>query len=95
MVISSKRVSLLTDQLFRILWSLFILSEKVICEGVSSKVENHTPNAYTLSLAHNIGFEEARVISELLQEPIHRASVFSSLTLRPKIRAKVSRSEEI
>ena len=47
-----------------------------MCAGVSSKVENRTPNAYTLSLAHNIGFEEGRVISELLQEPIHRTSIF-------------------
>ena len=36
-------------------------------------LENHTPNAYTLSLAHNIGIKEGRVISELLLEPIHRA----------------------
>ena len=42
----------------------FIFSERLTCAGVSSKVENHTPNAYTLSLAHNVGFEEGRVISE-------------------------------
>ena len=65
------------EQLFRILWSLSIFSEKLIGAGVSYEVEKHTPNAYTLSLAHNIGFEEGRVISELLQEPIHRASVVS------------------
>ena len=55
------------------------LSEKLIiaCAGVSSKVENHTPNTYTLSLARNIGFQEGRVFNELLQEPIHGASVFS------------------
>ena len=69
----AQEVSLLADQLFRIL----IFSEKLTFAGVSSKVENHAPNAYTLSLAHNIGFEEGRVISELLQEAIHRASVFS------------------
>ena len=77
MVILQKRVSLLADQLFRILWSLSFFSEKLTCAGVSSPVEIHTPSAYTLSLAHNIGFEEERVISELLQEPIHRASVFT------------------
>ena len=54
-----------------------LVSEKLIGAGVFSEVEKHTPNAYTLSLAHNIGFEEGRVISELLQEPIHRASVVS------------------
>ena len=37
-------------------------------------LENRTPNAYTLSLAYNIGIKEGRVISDLLQEPIHRAS---------------------
>ena len=77
MVILPKRVSLLADQLFRILWSQSIFSQKLTCAGVSSKVENHTPNAYTLSLAHSIGLEEGRVISELLQEPIYRASVSS------------------
>ena len=64
MVILPKRVSLLADQLLRILCSLSIFSEKPTCAGVSSKVEIHTPNAYTLSLAHNIGFEDGRVISE-------------------------------
>ena len=55
------------------------VSEKLImaCAGVSSKVENHTSNAYSLSLVHNIGSEQGRVFNELLQEPIHRASVFS------------------
>ena len=78
MVILPKRVSLLANQLFRILWSLSIFSKKLTNAGVSSKVENHTPSAYTshVSLAHNIGFKEGRVISELLQEPVHRASVF-------------------
>ena len=79
MVILPKRVSLLTGQLFRILWSLSNFSKKLTCTGVhvSSKVENHTRSAHTLSLAHNIGFKEGRVISELLQEPIHRPSVFA------------------
>ena len=77
MVILPKRGSLLADQLFRILWSLSIFSEKRTCAGVSSKVEKHTPDAYTSSLAHNIGFEEGSAISELLQEPVPRASVFS------------------
>ena len=52
MVILPKRVSFLADQLFRILWSLSIFSEKLTCAGVS--------------FAHNIGFEEGRVISILL-----------------------------
>ena len=96
MVIFPKRVSLLADQLFRILWSLSIFSQKLTCAGVSSKVENHTPNAYTLSLAHSIGFEEggggggARggVISELLQEPIYRASVFFVIDFKTRDQGK-------
>ena len=89
MVIFPKRVSLLADQLFRILWSLSIFSQKLTCAGVSSKVENHTPNAYTLSLAHSIGFEEGGgVISELLQEPIYRASVFFVIDFKTRDQGK-------
>ena len=50
LVILPKRVSLFAYQLFRILWSLSIFSEKLACKGVSSKVENHTPNAVYLWL---------------------------------------------
>ena len=74
-VILPKRVNLLSDQLSKI---LLIFSVKLeLRVDLSSKVENHTPKAKTLSFAPVIGLLEGKVTLELLEAPIQRASVFS------------------
>ena len=76
-VILPKRVSLLADQLSKILLIFSIFSVKLELRDLSSKVENHTPKAKTFSFAQVIGLLEGNVRLELLESPIQRASVFS------------------
>ena len=73
-VILPKRVSILADQLSKI---LLIFSIKLELRDLSSKVENHTTKAKTFSFAQVIGLLEGKVRLELLEAPIQRASVFS------------------
>ena len=76
-VILPKRVSLLADQLSKILLIFSIFSVKLELRDLSSKVENHTPKAKTFLFAQVIGLLEGNVRLELLESPIQRASVFS------------------
>ena len=67
----------LADQLSRILLIFSIFLIKIELRDLSSKVENHTPNAKTFSFAQVIGLLEGKVRLELLEAPIQRTSVFS------------------
>ena len=59
-----KRVSILADQLSKI---LLIFSIKLELRDLSSKVENHTPKAKTFSFAQVIGLLEGKVRLKLLE----------------------------
>ena len=89
-VILPKRVSLLADQLSKILLIFSIFSLKLELRDLSSKVENYIPKAKTFSFAQVIGLLEGNVRLESLEAPIQRASVFSQLTFKPDIEAKAS-----
>ena len=93
MVSLPKRVSLLTDQLFRILWSLSNFSKKLTCTGVhvSSKVENilavHIPYLWPIILVSRRGgwflnFYRSQSIG---------LQFLRNWLLRPEIRPKLSR----
>ena len=82
-VILPKRVSLLADQLSKILLIFSIFSIKLELRDLSSKVKNHSPKAKTFSFAQVIGLLEGKVRLELLEAPIQRTSVFSQLTFNP------------
>ena len=81
-VIFPKRVSLLADQLSKILLIFSIFSIKLGLRDLFSKVESHTPKAKTFSFAQVIGLLEGKERLEVLEAPIERASVFFIVDLQ-------------
>ena len=57
---------------------------------MSGSVDNHTPNALTFFLGHLKSFSGQSLKSQSALAPIHKASVFLSLSLRPDILLKCS-----